>query len=73
MKTSTDTQKKTFLKTLFAQSLNVARHIVADADEYFAEIQASAKDEETAMLAFMELTPEYIAAYNSYCASLDAR
>ena len=73
MKTSIETQKKTFLKTLFEQSLNVARHIVADADEYFAELQKSAKDEETAMLAFMELTPEYIAAYNSYCTALDAQ
>lgn len=73
MQPSTDTKKKTFLKTLFDQSLMVARHIVADADEYFSELQASAKDEETAMLAFMELTPEYIAAYNAYCAALDAQ
>ena len=73
MRPSSSSMKKSFLKTLFEQSLQAARHIVADADEYFAELQASAKDEETAMLAFMELTPEYIAAYNSYCTALDAQ
>lgn len=73
MRPTTSSMKKSFLKTLFEQSLKVARHIVADADEYFAELQASAKDEETAMLAFMELTPEYISAYNAYCTSLDAQ